>query len=140
MLAHLMKESPEPLSQTRESVWLREKGVSVVEFILSKGATTHACSALHDVVHSFRRAHGLTDKDIYYQTDRYRQTLALYPLERAAWQDRAGVEMLSQPEVYQSLRHGERLLSPYPPLDSRAIAQLTAEIRCALVWSSCSIR
>lgn len=144
MLAQLVNDSTERTTPhqlatpLRDSVWLRANGESVVDFIISKGSSVNACSALHDVVHNFRRTHGLTEKDIYYQTDKYKDVLSLYPVERAALQDRAGVEMLSQPEVYQSLRHGERLMSPYPPLADRALRQLTAEIRAALVWSSCS--
>ena len=144
MLAYLMKDSAEHATphvqepQLTDSVWFRARGESVVEFILAKGSTVNACSSLHDVVHSFRRTHGLTEKDIYYQTDRYRNLLSLYSLERASSQDRIGIEMLSEPAVYQSLRHGERLNSPYPTLEERALQQLTSEIRAALVWASCA--
>jgi hypothetical protein len=46
------------------------------------------------------------------------------------------ISRLSTPATYAELRHGGRLLSPYPPLAASELASLCEEIRAALVWKT----
>ena len=109
---------------------------SALQGILSRGLTVNACSALHDIVHAFRRAHRIAEDDVRTETDRYRAAVVSYPVGSAPARLRKPIEELSSPAGYAELRQGSRLLSPYPPLSEEALATCSREIRAALVWST----
>jgi len=109
---------------------------TVLGSILNSGQTTTACSKLHDLVHAFRRAHGLTEEDLCYKSERYVTALSQYSVSNLLASEAKAVKYLSTPAVYANMRHGGRLESPYPPLSDAALSQLSKEIKAALIWST----
>lgn len=136
------KDAPENVCISTHSGTARPRRFTVSgvrlapEEIISRGMTLNACSALHDVVHAFRRAHGIADQDVGAGAARYRAAIASYPLKFAPSGLQGTIGILSSAGTYANLRQGGRLLSQYPPLSDESLSKCSEEIRAALVWST----
>jgi len=100
--------------------------------LLSMSDGVRVCSRLHAVVHEFRLAYGVTTAD----SKKRSEIIARHALDRAPSEQVPAITRLSTPATYAELRHGGRLLSPYPPLEASELASLCQEIRAALVWKT----
>jgi hypothetical protein len=100
--------------------------------LLSMSDGIRVCSRLHAAVHEFRLAHGAITVD----PTKRSELIASHSLDRAPSEQVAAITRLSTPATYAELRHGGRLLSPYPPLEASELVSLCEEIRAALVWKT----
>lgn len=107
------------------------RGTTIKE-LLSMRDGVRVCSRLHAVVHEFRQAHRMGSADAANRDEVIRE----YSVEKAPSDQVTAITRLSTPATYAELRHGGRLLSPYPPLGQSEISSLCKEIRAALVWKS----
>lgn len=100
--------------------------------LLSMSDGVRVCSRLHSVVHEFRSAHASISANAKNRGELLKRlTLDKLPSDQAE-----AISRLSTPATYAELRHGGRLLSPYPPLAASELASLCEEIRAALVWKT----
>ncbi len=100
--------------------------------LLSMSDGIRVCSRLHAVVHEFRSAHGAMTAN----SKKRSEIIDSHTLDRAPSEQVAAITRLSTPATYAELRHGGRLLSPYPPLETSELVSLCEEIRAALVWKT----
>jgi len=110
----------------------QESHGATIKELLGMRDGVRVCSRLHAVVHEFRLAHQLGSANAANRDEIIRE----YSVEKAPSDQVPAITRLSTPATYAELRHGGRLLSPYPPLSSKEVTALCEEIRAALVWKS----
>ncbi|RMG39834.1 MAG: hypothetical protein D6719_12390 [Candidatus Dadabacteria bacterium] len=100
--------------------------------ILESGPSKSTRSALHRIVHAFRKAQGFIPKDGY--TDDYLKAVEKFQSIPENCPEAEAIRKLSDPEVYASYRQAQRMRMSMQRLDDKKLALLTREIRAALVW------
>lgn len=129
--------SPDSSAARKVSIGEGSPTISVTQGALMKELLgmrdgVRVCSRLHAVVHEFRRAHQIGSASVANRDE----IITKYSVDNAPSEQAQAIARLSNPTTYAELRHGGRLLSPYPPLSSSELASLCDEIRAALVWKS----
>lgn len=124
--------SPRRISLVQKNSEVTESRGSLMKELLSMRDGVRVCSRLHAVVHEFRSAHDTVITD----SKKRSEVLARLSVDQAPSDQVAAITRLSTPATYAELRHGGRLLSPYPPLPASELASLCEEIRAALVWKT----
>ena len=96
-------------------------------------------SALHDVVHAFRAAHGFQQGAGPNQPEHYSQAVAQFadlgiPDTPAGRRLCEAIEQLSSPAGYAEVRQAGRARAYTAPLEQAVLEPLCREIRAALMW------
>jgi hypothetical protein len=120
------------ISLVERNATIGESRGGIMKELLSMSDGVRVCSRLHAVVHEFRSAHETITAD----SKKRSEIIASHPVDRAPSEAAAAITRLSTPATYAELRHGGRLLSPYPPLEESELVSLCQEIRAALVWKT----
>ncbi len=106
--------------------------MSLTKELLSMRDGVRVCSRLHALVYEFLSAHGVASTDVV----KRRELAERYPIAHVSIDQVPAIKRLSTPAAYAELRHGGRLLSPYPPLGADELQMVCDEIRAALVWKA----
>lgn len=124
--------SPRRISLVQKNSMVGESHGGIMKELLSLSDGVRVCSRLHAVVHEFRSAHGAITAD----PKKRSEIIDSHTVDQAPSEQVAAITRLSTPATYAELRHGGRLLSPYPPLAGDELVSLCHEIRAALVWKT----
>ncbi len=120
------------ISLVEKNATIGESRGALLKELLSLSDGVRVCSRLHAVVHEFRSAHGAITAD----PKKRIEIIDSHTVDQAPSEQVAAITRLSTPATYAELRHGGRLLSPYPPLETSELVSLCEEIRAALVWKT----
>lgn len=103
--------------------------------IWERGEGKDRRSALHELVHSFRRAYGYIDQGPFHYTPRYRQAIKRHSRISLKSEQGEFIKIISSPDGYRVIRQAGRGRMSMPPLPPKVLKILCREIRAALVWS-----
>jgi hypothetical protein len=103
--------------------------------ILERGPSRRVRNLIHDLVHGFRAAHGLSSTEYLPDNPIYHEVLSFYCKQLPLVPERTAIRKVGSPKFYEAVRSADNGKLMFESVSRRGMIYLTREIRAAFVWS-----